>query len=126
MTGRTAAVTFHKVKGHATEQEVATGLVDAIDKFGNDGADALAREGAALHPAPQDSIQQALYQKSAAMNLQAMMVEILAARRAAEAASVELDDAVEPEHELVAIDSEACQPSVPATAFAFHAPCGIG
>ena len=42
------------VKGHATEADVRRGRATALDKWGNDGADALAVLGAALHRAPEE------------------------------------------------------------------------
>ena len=43
------SVVFTKVKGHALDVDVERGRVEACDKFGNDGADLLAVDGAASH-----------------------------------------------------------------------------
>ena len=48
--GGEAAITVTKVKAHATQSMVDEGLVDAVDKFGNDMADAAAKKGVAMHP----------------------------------------------------------------------------
>eukprot|EP00973_Karenia_brevis_P027613 3806226-Karenia_brevis.AAC.1 len=45
-----------KVKGHATAEDVRTGVITATDRFGNHGADRLAVAGAALHAVERDVI----------------------------------------------------------------------
>ena len=75
-----ASYKLTKVKGHATEEDVARGAVAQADKVGNDEADTLAVAGALRRFDPES-----LETIATAMNIQRMMVEIYAAR--ADAAS---------------------------------------
>eukprot|EP00660_Eupelagonema_oceanica_P019343 gene19343-biopygen18671 len=70
------AVRFRYVKGHAKEQDVASGRVEAADKFGNDAADALAVEGAALHGVPRERVAAARRRVRVARAVQKMMLDI--------------------------------------------------
>ena len=80
------SVVFTKVKGHATGVDVLRGRVDACDKFGNDGADLLAVEGAASHCVAPDILARTHARKNAAQGLHQMMLGIIAQRRLSEAA----------------------------------------
>ena len=75
---------FVKVKGHAKDHHVKSGLVLPIDKFGNDGADKLAVQGAKLHavPAPVLAVKQRRLTQAKATHR--MMLKVLSARRIAE------------------------------------------
>ena len=44
------AISVVKVKGHATQAMVDGGVVSEVDRWGNEQADAAAKNGAALHP----------------------------------------------------------------------------
>ena len=58
----------------------------ARDKFGNDGADLLAVEGAASHSVPPGIVARAHARKAAAKGLHRMMLDIVAFRRGCELA----------------------------------------
>ena len=44
------AITVNKVKAHATQLMVESGVVSAVDRWGNSQADDAAKRGAAMHP----------------------------------------------------------------------------
>ena len=71
-----------KVKGHASWKDVRNGTATREDKLGNDAADRLAREGAASHALSPEYVQQAKARLMVAREVQAMMIEIVAARAA--------------------------------------------
>jgi ribonuclease HI len=75
---------FVKVKGHAKDSHVRAGLVDPIDKVGNDAADLLAVQGAASHAPPDFIVKRCLDRMSRAKSCHRMMLKILDARRRAE------------------------------------------
>jgi len=77
-------VIFTKVLGHAKQEQVRRGLVKQEDKDGNDAADALATLAADAHAAPQILVRSATLRMEQAVATHRMMLEILAARRAAE------------------------------------------
>ena len=90
---------FTKVKGHSSMRDVQAGRVLQEDKVGNDGADELARAGAAEHALSEDLVANAKQQKETAKEVQRMMLRIIAARRQAEGRSERMDDVDEPLHE---------------------------
>jgi ribonuclease HI len=51
-------VSFKKVWGHASARDVSNGIVEAIDKEGNEAADALAVAGAAAHQASPELVEE--------------------------------------------------------------------
>ena len=76
------SVKVTKVKGHATEDDVRTGVVTGQDKFGNDSADALAVAGACCNSTPD---RQSVLQHRAVVftvKAQKMMLAIALARAA--------------------------------------------
>ena len=77
-------VRFVKVKGHATEADVASGVILAIDKWGNDEADALARDGASMHAIPACVGIAKAKRRVQAKATHSMMLRILKARAEAE------------------------------------------
>ena len=70
-----------KIKGHASWEDVRTGRVSTSDKHGNDRADDLATMGAAMHGVSQEDRTNFRFRVQNAIDLQKMMVEILAARK---------------------------------------------
>ena len=86
MATRTSNVNACWVKGHATRNDIARGRATVQDKWGNDGADALAVSGAQKHRVPNDIVQSARLRKSSAKIVQRMMVAVLQARLHAEQA----------------------------------------
>ena len=76
------SVFFVKVKGHATEGDVTAGRVRPEDKAGNDAADGLACAGADEHAMSNDIVTKTVLHRHAAVEVQKMMLSILAARRA--------------------------------------------
>ena len=79
------------MKGHATRCDIARGRSTELDKWGNDGADALAVAGAALHavPVPAGILEAARQRTSTAKSkntkcVQRMMLAVLKARLQAE------------------------------------------
>ena len=76
------AVFITKVKGHATDADVASGRVQAADKAGNDGADRLAVDAALQQQAPAELIAAAMHRKAQAIATHRMVIEILEARAA--------------------------------------------
>ena len=86
------SVKVTKVKGHSTAEEVMSGAVSAEDKFGNDSADALAVAGAA-QSSPADN--EGLRKHRAivfTVRVQRMMLDIAAARGAAERKARQADE----------------------------------
>ena len=75
---------FVKVKGHAKSKHVLSGLVQAIDKLGNDEADKLAVRGAETHAIPAQimTVKQRRFKQAKATHR--MMLNILVARQKAE------------------------------------------
>ena len=77
---RNCEVIVTKVKGHATDTDVARGHVLEIDKYGNDKADNLACVGADAHRVPEQIIEEAAMRRSHATSLQRLMIDIVNAR----------------------------------------------
>ena len=101
---------FTKVVGHAKAEQVRRGLVEQIDKDGNDGADALATLAADAHAAPSQLAKRAEQRVTQAAAVHRMMLGILTARRAAEgemqtAMPLEQDDSEDDEDEAVVADA---------------------
>ena len=71
-----------KVKGHAKLEDVASGAVAKEDKWGNDKADELATLGATLHRIDPSEVRNFRYRVLLAVDLQNMMIEILADKNA--------------------------------------------
>ena len=90
-----------EVKGLSSMRDVQAGRVLQEDKVGNDGADELARAGAAEHALSEDLVANAKQQKETAKEVQRMMLRIVAARRQAEGRSEQRDEVDEPLHELI-------------------------
>ena len=67
------------MKGHAKRVDIERGRATVQDKWGNDGADALAVSGAHMHRVPDDIVQSARQRKSSAKVVQSMMVAVLQA-----------------------------------------------
>ena len=88
--------------------DVQAGRVLQEDKVGNDGADELARAGAAVHALNKDLVEKAMQQKRTAVEVYRMMLRILAAGRLAEGRRDQRDDIQEPIHEFA-----WCMPSLP-------------
>ena len=103
------SVLFTKVKGHASQADVAAGRTLAEDKAGNDAADTLAGAGADAHAVPAAVKLQTSLQRHAAVEVQAMMIAILAARRSSSAgvgsSALHLDDTQAPPHEWADLDA---------------------
>ena len=72
------------VKGHAEQIHIDRGITTALDKCGNDSADALASAAAASHAAPHLLLQAATRRKQHALALHWFAIDVLAQRRAAE------------------------------------------
>ena len=85
MSTRTSRVNVCWVKG-AARIDIALGRATVQDKWGNDGADALAVSGAQKHRVPNDIVQSARLRKSSAKLVQRMMGAVLQARLHAEQA----------------------------------------
>ncbi|CAE8644441.1 unnamed protein product, partial [Polarella glacialis] len=75
-------VLFRKVKAHSSWQDVLAGKTTEFDRYGNDGADALAVSGAALHAAPLAQRHVARQRLLLAQRVQSMTLEIAEARSA--------------------------------------------
>ena len=69
---------FSKVKGHAKEADVRAGIVQRVDKDGNDAADVLARRGAAMHAVDRGYKPRMRHSRRLAEAVQRMMVDIIA------------------------------------------------
>jgi ribonuclease HI len=80
LESRNTVVVFSKVKGHATPEDVAGGLVSARDKHGNDAADALAGKGARSHASSGEHVRYVMHRRSVTKAVQLMMLDILSAR----------------------------------------------
>ena len=100
----TVNTVFVKVKGHASIRDVAQGIVQVVDKIGNDGADLLACQGADLHAVPAEWVRLASQARNAASEVQLMMLEILAALRLREGQQVTEQDV--PPHEFAELAEE--------------------
>ena len=83
---RTNAVSVSWVKGHAKRIDIERGRTTELDKWGNDGADALAVRGAQSHRMSDSIVQSAKLRKLAVKSVQKMMIAVLKARFAAEQA----------------------------------------
>jgi ribonuclease HI len=77
LANRHALVSFVKVQGHAEDWHVRRGLVEAIDKVGNDGADALATAAADARAAPRLLVQRASARQDMARAMDIMMLRVL-------------------------------------------------
>ena len=86
LSARASHVSIAWVKGHAKRIDIERGRTTAVDKWGNDGADALAVQGAEMHRVPAHVVQSARARKTSAKIVQGMMVAVLKARFCAEAA----------------------------------------
>ena len=84
LLGRTFAVHVKWVKGHAKRIDILRGITTEEDKRGNDGADALAVDGAKMHSVSPEVLEAALQRKVCAPQVQRMMVAVLQARLEAE------------------------------------------
>ena len=71
---------IRKVKGHATQEEVDNGEVEANDKAGNDRADAEARKGAKRHALENWEVRQYYERQHRTVLTQAMMLKVWLAR----------------------------------------------
>ncbi len=70
-----------KVKAHASWKDVADGSTTTEDKLGNDAADALAVAGAVAHAVDPALLHDFQWRLATAQAVQAMMLDILEARR---------------------------------------------
>ena len=84
---RESAVRVSWVKGHAKKRDVEQGRATLEDMEGNNGADALAVFGAAIHLLPPEVVAAAHERRELAIHVQQMMVSILQARLAEENAT---------------------------------------
>ena len=80
LRSRATDVSVTWVKGHAKAIDVKRGRTTHEDKIGNDGADALAVAGAAMHEVSAEIVAAASLRKRNAVHVQQMMVAILKAR----------------------------------------------
>ena len=69
--------------GHAKESDVKAGRTTALDKMGNDAADALATRGAALHAPPAELVEHAQQRRHNAETIQSLFMSLIKERRAA-------------------------------------------
>ena len=83
---RASEVNVSWVKGHARRVDIERGRTTDEDKRGNDGADALAVEGAHMHQASAEVVSATKQRKEWAVVVQRMMLSVLKARLAAERA----------------------------------------
>ena len=81
---RPGEVHFVWVMGHAKESDVKAGRTTALDKMGNDAADALATRGAALHAPPAELVEQAQQRRQNAETIQSLFMTLIKERRKAE------------------------------------------
>ena len=86
ITSRAGRVCFSWVKGHAKQRHIEEGVTTLQHKLGNDAADALATAGAALHAAPEVIAAGARQKRQAAVVTHALLLDLIAARSAAEQA----------------------------------------
>ena len=84
LCGRASHVSVSWVLGHAKKTDVLRGRTTEEDKRGNDGADQLARDGAAQHAAPAEVVTAARTRIDTASSVQGMMLAVLEARFMAE------------------------------------------
>ena len=77
------------VKGHATNDDITSGRVQATVEVVNDGADKLAVDAALRQSALTDLIRSAMKRKAQAMAVQRMIIAILEARAAVDTAVAE-------------------------------------
>ena len=78
--GGRSDVFVSKVKGHASNRDVASGRVTAVDKEGNDAADSLATCGADLHVLDKETLHLAMARCQVAMSVQRLTMAILECR----------------------------------------------
>ena len=74
---RSHAVVFTKVKGHATWEDVRQGTGRRQDRLDNDGADRLAKIGAAKHAVPAAEARQTMSRQVVTREVQSMIVDTL-------------------------------------------------
>ena len=118
---RTTTVSVSWVLGHAKPIDVERGRTTECDKLGNDGADALAVQGALRHRVSQTVIQDAKRRCEMARDVHRMMLQILQARYAAEQCEeqgadrcFDTEDCFDSEHEeLFAAGSAHASDAVP-------------
>ena len=84
LLSRRSVVQVTWVKGHAKRIDIVRGVTTEEDKRGNDGADALAVDGAKMHSVSPEVLEGALQRKVCAPQVQRMMVAVLQARFEAE------------------------------------------
>ena len=77
---RECSFRISKVKGHATQRDVRSGIVKPEDKYGNDAADRLATAGAAEHGLSDVLVRLHKARSEVTADVQAMMVGILQLR----------------------------------------------
>ncbi|CAE8603203.1 unnamed protein product [Polarella glacialis] len=82
MESRAGDVVVSKVKRHASERDVRSGMVKKEDKVRNDAADLLAVEGAKSHAVPASAVAAQKQRVAATEDVQRMMLDIIAARAA--------------------------------------------
>ena len=81
LLSRDCGVSVSWVKGHATVADVDRGRTTSEDKAGNDGADKLAVDGAAMHRVPPEVVAAAQARRQTAKRTHEMMVAILIERQ---------------------------------------------
>ena len=81
LLSRDCDVSVSWVKGHATIADVDRGRATSEDKAGNDGADKLAVDGAAMHHVPAEVVAAAKARRQTAKRTHEMMVAILIERQ---------------------------------------------
>ena len=84
LLARTSVVHVTWVKGHAKRIDIVRGITTEEDERGNDGAHALAVDGANLHRVSSEVLEAAVQRKNWALQVQRMMVTVLQARLEAE------------------------------------------
>ena len=80
-----ASVDIVKVLAHASAKDVLRGKVSAEDKWGNDGADALAKEAAMLQQVPENIMKEAMRRRQQAEAVQQRFLDIFHDRLRSEA-----------------------------------------
>jgi hypothetical protein len=91
LLSRDCDVSVSWVKGHATSADVDRGRTTSEDKAGNDGADKLAVDGAAMHQVPPEVVAAAKARRQTAKRTHEMMVAILIERQKQESLIAEND-----------------------------------
>ena len=91
LLSRECDVSVAWVKGHATSTDVDRGRTTSEDKTGNDGADKLAVDGAAMHQVPAEVVAAAQVRRLTAKRTHEMMVAILIERQREEHVMLESD-----------------------------------